>query len=89
MNSEEQLAKWVDSEGYAYPFQILRGAGCIAIGEDDVGLFIEYQVNAVDRTVHTVRVRMTAENALQLAAALREQVDRPRTPSPRPDTKPR
>lgn len=85
MGIEDKKAKWIDEEGYLYPMQVFRGAGCVALGEDDVGLFIEYQKSAVDQSSQIVRVRLSAEHALQLAAQLRLYADQPRPPPPRSD----
>ena len=83
MAEDKQIEKWVDEEGYLYPTKIFRGSGCAAYGRDDVGLYVEYQASAVDQTIHTLRLRMTAEQALEMSVALRFYADESRaSPSP-------
>lgn len=71
---------WIDDEGYFFPVQIFAGFGCAAFGHDDVGLRISYRDSAVDTKVKTVRVKLTAEHALQLSAQLRHYADRIESP---------
>lgn len=87
MSPEDQKAKWVDEHGYLYPMQVLRAAGCAAFGQDEVGIYIDYQSSAVDLNVRTLRFRLSAEHALELAAQLRFYADQPRSPPHRRDKK--
>lgn len=78
----EEAKNWIDEDGYFYPIQLFAGFGCAAFGEDDVGLRLNYFDSAASAEVKTIRVKLTAEFALQLSAQLRHYADQPRPRKP-------
>lgn len=85
----EEAQHWIDGEGFMKPIQIARGFGCCALGDEEVGLRVAYQESLADTRVKTVRIRLSPEHALELAARLRLYADRPRSPQAHRPQKPK